>query len=101
MVKEKEQATPMEVIPLSALPLIGVSTKTVAETTTAKIPSATSLSALEKAMELAKSIQEMNLQETEINRLKKEVESLQELKTSYQTSFHTEKKTLDKIKHEL
>jgi DNA repair ATPase RecN len=52
-------------------------------------------------MELAKSMEEMNLQETEINRLKKEVESLQELKTSYQTSFHIEKQTSDKIKQEL
>jgi hypothetical protein len=98
LVKEKERSTPMEVIPLSVVPLTEVSTATVATTTTAEIPSATPLSALEKIMELAKSMEEMNLQETEINKLKKEVESLQELKTSYQTSSHTEKQTSDKLK---
>ena len=73
----------MEVIPLSVIPLTGVSTATIATTTTAEIPSATPLSALENTMELAKSMEEMNLQETKINKLKKEVEILQELKTSY------------------
>jgi hypothetical protein len=34
LVKEKEHTTPMEVFPLSALPLIGVSTATLATTTT-------------------------------------------------------------------
>jgi hypothetical protein len=63
-VKEKEQSTPMEVIPLSAVPLPGVST-----TSTSEIPSTTPLTALEKTVELAKSMGEMNLQETEINRL--------------------------------
>lgn len=84
LVKEKEQTTPMEVIPLSAVPLTGVSTTTVATSTTTEIPSATPLTALEKTVELAKSMEEMNLQETQINRLKKEVEILQELKSSYQ-----------------
>jgi hypothetical protein len=42
---------------------------------------------LEKMVELAKSMEEMNLQETEISRLKKEIENLQELKYSYQTSL--------------
>jgi len=43
----------------------------------------------------------MNLQETKISRLKREVESLQELKNSYQTSFHVEKETMEKLKREL
>ena len=34
LVKEKKQATPMEVIPLSVVPLIGFSTTTVSITTT-------------------------------------------------------------------
>jgi hypothetical protein len=59
LVKEKEQSMPMEVIPLSAVPLTGVST-----TSTTEIPSATPLTALEKTVELAKSMEEMNLQET-------------------------------------
>jgi hypothetical protein len=48
----------MEVIPLSAIPLTRVSTTSVAE-----IPSKTPLTALEKTVELAKSMEEMNLQE--------------------------------------
>ena len=70
-VKEKEQSNPMEFIPLSTVPLTGMSTASVAE-----IPSATPLTALEKTVELAKSMEEMNLQETEISRLKKEIENL-------------------------
>jgi hypothetical protein len=46
----------MEVIPLSTVPLTGVST-----TSTTKIPSATPLTTLEKTTELAKSMEEMNL----------------------------------------
>jgi myosin heavy subunit len=46
-------------------------------------------------------MEEMNLQETEIGRLKKEVENLQELKSSYQTSYSMEKQTSDKLKQEL
>jgi hypothetical protein len=76
LLKEKEQSTPMEVIPLSAVPLAGVSTTTLPTTTTAKIPSATPLTALEKIVELEKSMEEMTLQGTEISRLKKEVENL-------------------------
>jgi hypothetical protein len=71
LVKEKEQSMPMEVIPLSAVPLPGVST-----TSTTEIPSANPLTTLEKIVELEKSMGDMNLQETEINRLKKEVEDL-------------------------
>ena len=96
LVKEKEQSTPMEVIPQSAVPLTGVS---IASTT--KIPSATPLTALEKIVELAKSMEDMNLQEIEISRLKKEVENLQELNSSYQTNYSMEKQTLDKLKQEL
>jgi hypothetical protein len=71
LLKEKEQSKPMEVIPLSVVPLTGVIT-----TSTVEIPSTTPLTALEKTVELEKSMEEMNLQETEISRLKKEVENL-------------------------
>jgi hypothetical protein len=46
-------------------------------------------------------MEEMNLQETEISRLKKEIENLQELKSSFQTSYSKEKQTSDKLKQEL
>jgi hypothetical protein len=85
LLKEKEQSNPMEVIPLSVVPFTGVST-----TSATEIPSATPLTALEKTVELAKSMEEMNLQETEIRKLKKEVENLQELKSSYQANYSKE-----------
>jgi hypothetical protein len=96
LVKEKEQSKPMEVIPLSVVPLTELST-----TSAREIPSTTPLTTLEKTIELEKSMEEMNLQETEINRLKKEVENLQELKSSCPTSYSKEKQTLDKLKQEL
>ena len=96
LVKEKEQSKPMELIPLSIVPLSGVSTMSLAE-----IPSANPLTSLEKTGELAKSMEEMNLQETEISRLKKEIENLQELKYSYQTSYSKEKQVSDQLKQEL
>jgi hypothetical protein len=83
LLKEKEQSKPMEVIPLSTVPLIGVSTASTMGIPLAETPSATPLTALEKTVELEKSMEEMNLQETEISRLKKEVENLQEIKSSY------------------
>jgi hypothetical protein len=95
ILKEKEQSNPMEVIPLSTVPLTGVSTTSVAE-----IPSTTPLIALEKIVELSKSMEEMNLQESKIRRIKKEVENLQELKYSYQASYSKEKQTSDKLKQE-
>jgi chromosome segregation ATPase len=96
LVKEKEQLKPMEFIPLSAVPLLGVSIASLAE-----VPLANPLTSLEKTIELAKSMEEMNLQETEISKLKKEIENLQELKYSYQTSFSKEKHVSDQLKQEL
>jgi hypothetical protein len=90
LVKEKEKLKPMEVIPLSAIPILGLSTTSVTE-----VPSATPLTPLEKTTDLAKSMERMNLQETEINRLKKEIENLQELKSSFQTSLSKEKQVTD------
>ena len=93
LLKEKEQAKPMEGIPLNVIP---ISTATVTA-----IPSATLVPLLEGATDLAKSMERMNLQEFEINRLKKEVENLQEIKTSFQTSLSKEKQVNEKIRKEL
>ena len=90
LLKEKEQLKPMEFIPLSAIPISGVSIESVIE-----VPSATPLTSLEKTANLAKSMEKMNLQETEINRLKKEIENLQELKSSFQRSLSKEKQVKD------
>jgi hypothetical protein len=71
LIKEKEQMKPMEFIPLISIPISGAST--IALTT---IPSTTSVTPPEGTTDLAKSMEKMNLQETEISRLKKEVENL-------------------------
>ena len=96
LLKEKEQMKPMESIPLSAIPIAGFST-----TTVTSIPSATPVSLPEGTTDLAKSMETMNLQETEISRLKKEVENLQELKTSFQTSLSKEKQVNEHLRKEL
>jgi hypothetical protein len=62
---------PMEVIPLSAIPISGA--RIVAVTT---IPLAIPVTAQEVTADLAKSMEKMNLQEIEISRLNKEVENL-------------------------
>jgi hypothetical protein len=51
----------MEVIPLSVVPLAGVSTATVAATSIVEISSDAPLPALEKTVVLSKSMEEMNL----------------------------------------
>jgi hypothetical protein len=84
--KEKEYMKPMEVIPLSSIPISGAST-----TAVTTLPSATPVTSQEGTVDLAKSMEKMNLQETEISRLKKEAENLQKIKTSFQTSLSKEK----------
>ena len=61
----------MEVIPLSEFPLTGFSTVIASTNTIAELPSVTPLTALEKSMELARSMEEMTLQESEIKRMEK------------------------------
>jgi hypothetical protein len=56
LVKEKKQVNPREFIPLSEVPLSGVSTTLVIE-----VPLTNPLTSLEKTTELAKSMEEMNL----------------------------------------
>jgi hypothetical protein len=66
-----------------------------------EVPSATPLTSQEKTTDLAKSMEKMNLQETEISRIKKEIENLQELKSSFQTSLSKEKQVTEQLKQEL
>jgi hypothetical protein len=90
LVKEKEQMKPMEVIPLNSIPILGVSITSVTE-----VPSTTPLTSLEKTANLANSMEKMNLQEIEISRLKKEIENIQELKSSFQISLSKENQVID------
>jgi hypothetical protein len=96
LLKEKEQLKSMEAITLTSIPISGTST-----TTVTTIPSATPVTPQEGTVDLAKSMEKMNLQETEISRLKKEVENLQELKTSFQTSLSKEKQVNEQLRKEL
>jgi hypothetical protein len=93
LLKEKEQTKPMEGIPLSSIPI--------ATPTVTVIPSETAAPLPEGATDLAKSMERMNLQESEISRLKKELENLQELKTSFQASLSKEKQVTKQIRKEL
>ena len=56
LLKEKEQSTPMEFIPMSVVPLVGVWTTTISTTNTTEIPSTSPLTVLEKTIELEKSM---------------------------------------------
>jgi hypothetical protein len=101
LLKEKEQSTPMEFITLSVVSIEEVNTTSVPTTTTAQIPSAAPLTALGKTVDLAKSMEEMTLQGTKINRLKMEIENLQELKSSFQTRYNVERQAIEKLKQEI
>jgi hypothetical protein len=98
LLKEREQIKTVESITLSAIPLAGSSTVT---TTVTALPSATVGPIPEGTMDLAKSMERMNLQESEIDRLKKEVENMQELKISFQTSLSKEKQITEQMRKEL
>jgi hypothetical protein len=76
LVKEKEQSMSMEVIPLSIVPLTRVRTTSVEKTSIEEILSTTPMTSLEKIVELAKSMEKMDLQVTDICRLKMEFEDL-------------------------
>jgi hypothetical protein len=83
LVKEKEPIKPMEVIPLSAVPLTRVSTATTPATTATKLPSAAPVTVLETSEALEKSMEEMTLQGAEIKKLHHEIENLHKLKSSF------------------
>jgi hypothetical protein len=100
LLKEREQMKTVEGITLSAIPIAGLSTATATATATV-VSSATTEQVPEGTIDLAKSMERMNLQESEISRLNKEVEKLQELKTSFQTSLAKEKQINEQMKKEL
>ena len=66
LLKEKEKTKTLEGIPLSAIPIAGLSTAIVTA-----VPSTTAVQVPEGTIDLAKSMERMNLQESEISRLKK------------------------------
>ena len=52
-------------------------------------------------MDLERSMEEMTLHELEIKRMEKEIESLMELKSSFQASYNTERHTSEKLRQEI
>jgi hypothetical protein len=90
LIKEKEQSVPMAVIPLNAVPLTGVSAATT-----------TSVTTTEASEKLAKSMEDMSLQGQEIKRLQDEINNLQKLKATFQSSYNTELHTTQRLKQEL
>jgi hypothetical protein len=101
IVKEKEKNVPMDVIPLYAIPLIGVSTTTTTTTTTAEIPTKTLVTTRDASEKLAKSMEDMPLQGQEIKRLQDEINNLQQLKSTFQLSYNTEMYKSQRLKQEL
>jgi hypothetical protein len=88
----------MEVIPLSAVPLTGVSTVTASAAATTKLPSVDPVTVLGTSEALVKSMEEITLQGAEIKKLHLEIENLQKLKSSFQASYNTERHTSEKLK---
>jgi hypothetical protein len=90
LVKEKEETTSMEVIRQSAVPLTGVST-----TSTIEIPSTTPLIALEKTIELEKSMRKMTCKRQKLADLKRRLRNfrnlslLTKLATPWRNNHHT------------
>jgi len=85
----------MAVIPLDAVPITGISTTTT--TTTTEIPAATT----DASKKLAKSMQDMSLQKKEIKRLQDEIKNLQQLKSTFQSSYNVEMNTTQRLNLEL
>jgi len=81
LVEEKEQETPMGVIPMSAIPLTRVSTTST--TVIVEIPSAAPVTVVETLETLETSMEKMTLQGGEIKKLQQEIEQLQKLKYSF------------------
>jgi len=71
----------MVVIPLDAIPLIGVSTTTIATTT--NIPSTIPVKVPDASDKLVNSMEDMTLQGEEIIRLQEEVKNLKNLKSMF------------------
>jgi alpha-D-ribose 1-methylphosphonate 5-phosphate C-P lyase len=72
------------VIPLNAVPLIGVSTTMTTSFTTGEIPATTSTTAPNATEKLAKVMEDMTLQGVEIRKLHEEIQNIQKFSLSLQ-----------------
>jgi hypothetical protein len=96
IVKETEKNVPIAFIPLNAVPLTRVITTTTS-TITVEI-SATTIDASEK---LEKPMEGMSLREQEIKIFHDEINNLQQLKSTFQSSYNTEMHKSQRLKQEL
>jgi hypothetical protein len=88
LLKDKEHSVNMAIIPLEAVPLIGI--RTIEATTPVEIPSTIPMQVLDASQKLVKSMEDMSLQGEEIIKLQEEEKKLQELKSMFQASHHVE-----------
>jgi predicted transcriptional regulator YdeE len=79
----------MDIIPLDAFPLTGVSTTT-KTTTTIEIPSTILVKVRDAFEKLVKFMEDMSLQGEETQKLQEEVKIPQDLKSMFQYSYHAE-----------
>jgi hypothetical protein len=87
LVKEKEQSVQIVVIPMDAIPLIGVITTT---TTTVEIPLIILVKVPDASEKLVKSMEDMSLQGEEIKKMQEEVKIFQDLKSMFKSSYNKE-----------
>jgi hypothetical protein len=74
LIKENEQNVQMAMIPLEAVPLIGI--RIVEASTSAKIPSTLPIQVLDAYVKLVKSMEDMSIQGEEIKKLHEELNNL-------------------------
>jgi hypothetical protein len=89
----------MAIIPLEAIPLIGV--RTIEETTSIEIPSTISVQVSDASEKLVKSMEDMSLQGEENIKLQEEVKKLQELKSMFQATHHAEMHKSQRLSQQL
>jgi hypothetical protein len=88
LIKEKEHNVNMDMIPLEAVPLIGIRIEKAS--TSAEIPLAIPVQVSYASDKLVKSMEDMSIQGEEIRKLHEEVKNLQELNSMFQASHQAE-----------
>jgi hypothetical protein len=69
--------------------------------TPGEIPATTSVTTPDVADQLAKAMVDMTLQGEEIRKLQEEIQNLQNLNSTFQASYNTERHKSDKLKQKL
>jgi hypothetical protein len=99
LIKEKEQNVHMAMIPLEAVPLIGI--RITEASTSTEIPSTIPVQVSDASEKLVKSMEDMSIQGEEIKKLQEEVNNLQELKSMFQASHQEEMHKSQRLSQQL